>query len=171
MAIRPCYADRNGKTHNVIRLTMSHCTIRPIENRDRAQWDILYAGYAQFYRVTQTAAMRNTVWSWLHDAHHETCGLVAENRAGKLVGLAHFRAFARPLSATTGCFLDDLFVAPEARGTKVADALLQRLHTLAQEKGWSMVRWITAEDNYRARAVYDRLAAKTHWLTYDMKVG
>jgi len=150
---------------------MSDCTIRPVQSSDRTQWDELYAGYAQFYRVNQTAEMRDTVWSWLHDARHETCGLVAEDSDGKLVGLAHFRAFARPLSATTGCFLDDLFVAPDARGGKVADALLHRLQAMAQEKGWSVVRWITADDNYRARAVYDRLAAKTHWVTYDIKVG
>jgi hypothetical protein len=35
---------------------------------------------------------------------------------------------------------------------------------------WSVVRWITAEDNYRARAVYDRLAERTKWITYDIKL-
>ena len=80
-------------------------------------------------------------------------------------------AFSRPLFATTGCFLDDLFVPSDARGGKEADALLQRLRTMAQENGWSVVCWITADDNYRARTVYDRLADKTHWLTYDIKVG
>ena len=36
------------------------------------------------------------------------------------------------------------------------------------ERGWSIVRWTTADDNYRARAVYDELATRTTWITYDM---
>jgi hypothetical protein len=33
-----------------------------------------------------------------------------------------------------------------------------------------VIRWITAEDNYRARGVYDRVAVRTPWVTYDIKV-
>jgi GNAT superfamily N-acetyltransferase len=96
-------------------------------------------------------------------------GFVAAN-GGALAGLAHVRAFARPLSATVGGFMDDLFVAPAARGTGAADALIAavRAHGLAQ--GWSVIRWITAEDNARARAVYDRMATRTAWVTYDIKL-
>ena len=67
--------------------------------------------------------MRATVWGWLQDAAHQTRGLVAEEE-GRLIGLAHFRPFARPLSASTGGFLDDLFVDPTARGSGAADALI-----------------------------------------------
>lgn len=144
--------------------------IRPVRGSDRPGWDLLYAGYAEFYGVEQTAAMRDTVWSWLHDEGRESSGLVAESDAGRLVGLAHFRPFARPLSATTGCFLDDLYVQPEWRGKGVADALIGRVREVASENGWSVVRWITAEDNYRARGLYDRLAGRTDWVTYDIDV-
>jgi hypothetical protein len=34
-----------------------------------------------------------------------------------------------------------------------------------------VIRWITADDNYRARAVYDRLGERTKWLTYDIKLA
>lgn len=134
----------------------------------RADWDELYAGYAAFYGVTQTVAMRDRVWSWLMDSGHEVEGLVALDGAGRAVGLAHFRAFARPLSATTGGFLDDLFVAETARGTGAAEALIRRIAAIGRDRGWSVIRWITAEDNARARKVYDRLARKTGWVTYDL---
>lgn len=149
---------------------MNGYSIRAVKSSDRSQWDKLYAGYAAFYGVDQSSEMRDIVWSWLHDDLKETCGLVAEGNDGKLIGIAHFRPFARPLSATTGCFLDDLFVLPDARGAKVADALIHRIREIAAGKGWSMVRWITADNNYRARAVYDRLAVKTSWVTYDIKI-
>lgn len=144
--------------------------IRPVEQRDRAEWDALYQGYADFYKVTQTEAMRDRVWSWLFDASHETEGLVAVDENGKLIGLTHFRAFARPLSASTGGFLDDLFVVPAARGSGAARLLINAVADIGRARGWSVIRWITADDNYRARALYDQVAEKTKWATYDIKL-
>jgi GNAT superfamily N-acetyltransferase len=143
--------------------------IRAVAAADRAAWDRLYAGYAAFYKVTQTPEMRDTVWSWLMDAGHSTNGLVAE-LDGIVVGLAHYRSFARPLSASTGGFLDDLFVNPDLRGSGAAAALIKGLEDLGRAKGWTVIRWITADDNYRARGLYDRVADKTKWVTYDIKL-
>ena len=108
------------------------------------------------------------MWSWLLDPAHEVKGVVAVDGDDRLVGLAHYRSFARPLDASIGCFLDDLFVAPDARGGGVADTLLAHLRSLARENGWSVVRWITSDNNYRARSKYDQVATRTMWVTYDM---
>ncbi len=143
--------------------------IRALQPTDRADWDRLYAGYAGFYKVTQTAAMRDTVWGWLHDPAHGTEGLVAVS-GGAVVGLAHFRPFARPLSASVGGFLDDLFVDPDQRGSGVAAALLAALADEGRKRGWTVIRWITADNNYRARGLYDRVAEQTKWVTYDIKL-
>ncbi|NEY91939.1 GNAT family N-acetyltransferase [Tabrizicola oligotrophica] len=143
--------------------------IRPPVAADRPDWERLYAGYAAFYKVAQTPEMRATVWTWLFDPSHQTRGLVAEHQ-GRLIGLAHFRPFARPLSASTGGFLDDLFVDPAARGSGAADALIAAIADEGRKLGWTVIRWITAEDNYRARALYDRVAEKTRWATYDIKL-
>jgi hypothetical protein len=48
------------------------------------------------------------------------------------------------------------------------DALLAELRRQAAAEGWDTVRWITADDNYRARSKYDRVASRTMWVTYDM---
>lgn len=143
--------------------------IRPVALADKPDWARLYAGYAAFYKVEQTEAMRDTVWGWLMDPAHTTEGLVAE-LDGTVIGLAHFRAFARPLSASTGGFLDDLFVDPAARGSGAAEALLQALAAEGRNRGWTVIRWITAEDNYRARGLYDRVADRTKWVTYDIRL-
>ncbi len=142
-----------------------------LAERHRADWERLYAGYAEFYRVTQTPEMRARVWGWIHDPAHEVEGLVAEDEEGRAVGLAHIRAFARPLSATVGGYLDDLFVDPSQRGQRVADALIEAVAEEGRRRGWSVIRWITADDNYRGRGVYDRLATRTMWITYDKKLG
>ncbi|SHE91698.1 Acetyltransferase (GNAT) family protein [Litoreibacter ascidiaceicola] len=143
--------------------------IRAVAAGDRKSWGALYKGYAAFYGVAQTDDMRDRVWEWLMDSDHEVNGFVAEVD-GALVGLAHYRPFARPLAAGTGGFLDDLFVNPDARGLKVGEALISAVQAEGRNRGWGVVRWITADDNYRARGLYDRLATRTGWVTYDLDV-
>lgn len=143
--------------------------VRPLTDADRPAWDVLYAGYAEFYEAVQTPQMRALVWDWIMDPDHEVDGLVAD-MDGTLIGFAHIRPFARPLAATTGMFLDDLFVAPAARGTGAAQALIEAVRTKAAENGHTSVRWMTAHDNARARKVYDTVAAPIAFTTYDMDV-
>ena len=145
--------------------------VRPLTADDHERWRALYAAYAAFYRVEQTDEQAERTWGWLLDPAHEVEGLVVVDEAGNVAGLAHVRPFARPLSATVGGFLDDLHVEERARGTGAVDALLQALQELAVERGWSVVRWITADDNYRARAKYDQVAVRTTRVTYDMPPG
>ena len=145
-------------------------TVRAVEAGDHADWARLYAAYAEFYNVAQTGAMRATVWGWIHDPASEVEGLVATGEAGRVIGIAHFRPYRRPLSASVGGFLDDLFVDPDARGSGAAQALIAGVEAVGRARGWSVIRWITAADNARARAVYDRLAVATPWVTYDIKL-
>jgi len=143
--------------------------IRDLQAGDRAAWDALYAGYAAFYEVEQTDEMRDRVWGWLMDDAHGVRGLIAV-KGGVAVGLAHPRRFARPLAAAQGLFLDDLFVSPDGRGARVGEALIDAVEAQAKEDGASVVRWITADDNYRARGLYDQVAERTMWITYDREV-
>lgn len=144
-------------------------TIRPLALDDRADWERLFKGYADFYKVEQTEEMRATVWGWLHDADHGSNCLVAD-LDGAVIGFTHYRPFVSQLRAATNGFLDDLFVDPAARGSGAAQALIDAVADKGREQGWGVIRWITAEDNYRARGVYDRVAARTPWVTYDIKL-
>jgi ribosomal protein S18 acetylase RimI-like enzyme len=92
----------------------------------------------------------------------------AGNESGEIQGLAHLREWVRPLRGVKCGYLDDLFVDPEHRGSGIVDALYDAMRAIAAERGWPVIRWTTADDNYRARAVYDRLATRTLWITYDM---
>lgn len=146
---------------------MSGLVVRPVEAADQDAWHVLYRGYRDFYHKPHSEAVYPAVWSWLMDPAHGTRCLVAE-RDGRLIGLAHFRKFARPIDAATGIYLDDLFTSPEARGSGAGSALLQRLAEIARDEGATMVRWIAAEDNATARRLYDRVAKQTPWVTYDL---
>jgi GNAT superfamily N-acetyltransferase len=143
--------------------------IRPVRPDDEQQWSRLYAGYRAFYRLEEDPGAVATTWGWVIGGQHGLRGLVAVDDADRPIALANLRVFARPSSASIGLYLDDLFAAPEARGRGAASALIERAAALAAEEGMSVVRWITAEDNATARRVYDRLAAATPWVTYDLR--
>jgi ribosomal protein S18 acetylase RimI-like enzyme len=142
-----------------------------LRESDHAAWARLHRGYLDFYESSRPEEVSAVVWTWLTDPGHELEAVVARPRIGAdPVGIAHFRPFVRPLQGSTACFLDDLFVAPEHRGTGVVDALLAALQTRSRERGWSPVRWVTRESNERARKAYDRLAVQTDLVTYELRV-
>lgn len=144
--------------------------IRRLTAADFDQWAMLYAGYGAFYKVAQTPEMRERVWGWIHDPAHPLTALVATDDAGALTGIAHYRPYPRPLSATTAGFLDDLFVNPTLRGRGIARALIEAISAEGRDKGWSSIRWLTAPDNATARALYDQMATATPWVTYEIKL-
>lgn len=148
---------------------MSALQVRPVAPTDREAWQAAYSGYHEFYGQPHDPAAFDTVWAWLHDPAEQTHGIVAELN-GEIVGLAHYRFFARPLAASRGLYLDDLFTTPAARGKGAASALIDRLKEIAREEGATVVRWITAQDNATARSLYDQLAEATEWVTYDIKL-
>ena len=144
--------------------------IRPLKKDDLVGWRALFECYADHYRVELTDAGAAATWGWLHDKSHPVEGIVAELN-GTLVGLAHYRSMPSPLRGNEIGFLDDLVVLPEFRGTGAADALLGKLEDIASERGWAVVRWITREDNHRARALYDKVASNTDWNVYELTPG
>jgi GNAT superfamily N-acetyltransferase len=135
---------------------------------DWPHWRRLYEGYADFYRVPMDDAIAGGLWSWIHDPAHVVEAFLARDEVGTPIGLAHFRAMPRPLGGNEIGFLDDLFVDPAHRGGAVARLLLKAVAAEAARRGWAKVRWITADDNYRARTLYDHVATRTMWITYEM---
>ena len=46
---------------------------------------------------------------------------------------------------------------------------LQKLNEISKANGWNLVRWITRENNSRAKALYDRISEKSTWDVYELK--
>jgi len=143
--------------------------IRHIQLKDKEQWKELYKGYADFYKVEMNDKILQTVWKWLHDKSHEVNGLVYEVD-GNIVGLAHYRRMPSPLRGQYIGFLDDLFVDPEYRGQRIGEKLINKLKEISKSKRWNLVRWITREDNLRAKSLYNRVSEKTTWDVYELKL-
>jgi len=148
-------------------------TVRPVRPDEFEPWTKLFRGYADFYHWPTSDEHQRQIWGWIHDAHRIEAFVAVEVGAdgaevGELRGLAHLREWVRPLRGVVCGYLDDLYVDPAVRGQGAVDALFDMMSRLAVERGWPVIRWTTADDNYRARTVYDRLATRTTWITYDM---
>jgi ribosomal protein S18 acetylase RimI-like enzyme len=141
--------------------------VRPVKENEFFPWHAVYTGYGEFYENPLHDEKAVLVWSWIIDSANELECLVAVEETGDVVGVAHFREFARPLDGSRGLYLDDLFVLPEKRKQGIATALIEGVADVGRARRASVVRWITAKDNEAARALYDTVAEKTKWVTYD----
>ncbi|MBI1212920.1 MAG: GNAT family N-acetyltransferase [Alphaproteobacteria bacterium] len=142
-------------------------TIAPLTAQDEAEWRPLFEAYSRFYKVEPTPEKTATAWRWLMDKSYPLSGLGCRSE-GRLIGFAHLRAVPRTLFGIEGGFLDDLFVEPSMRGSGAAMQLIKGIAAFARARQWPVVRWWTADDNYRARNLYDRVARKTNWNTYEL---
>lgn len=129
-------------------------------------WCRLFSAYRAVAGLPDDPVAVETVWSWIRSPAHATgCLLASIDR--EPVGFAHLRVFERPVTATTGLWLDDLYVAPSARGRGVARALIAQVRELAADGGQDVVRWTTRESSDEARRLYDSLATRAGVVVYN----
>jgi GNAT superfamily N-acetyltransferase len=106
----------------------------------------------------------------LADPEREGLQLIARSDEGVGVGFATIFWSWSTLSASRIGVMNDLFVAPEARGTGLAEDLIATCLERARERGASSLGWQTARDNLRARAVYERVGGRLEeWLDYSLE--
>jgi len=147
---------------------VSDVSVRAIGERDHDAWAGLFAAYGTFYETDFTPEVIESTWRRLLDPAEGVDALVAD-RDGVVIGFAHYRSHPDTFSLGRDWYLDDLFVDPEARGSGAATALIATLKQFASETGPGSLRWITAESNERAQRLYDRVATRTTWLTYEVR--
>lgn len=140
--------------------------VRGLQERDHDSWRALFLDYGVFYKTAFDDAVLAGVWAWLLDKGHEVKAVVAV-QDDAIVGFAHYRRLADTFTAAPAWFLDDLYVTPEARGIGAATSLIEAVAAEAKAKGGGTLRWITADDNRTAQSVYDKVATRTTWVTYE----
>jgi GNAT superfamily N-acetyltransferase len=132
----------------------------------------LVRAYLDFYGASPAEEdVRALCEALADDPEHEGVQLVARDEAGGAVGFATvFWSWSTTRGARIGV-MNDLYVAPQARGAKVADALIEACAVACRERGAALLEWVTATDNHRAQAVYDRVGAtRSQWLSYELRV-
>jgi GNAT superfamily N-acetyltransferase len=139
--------------------------VRSATARDEAAWRELWDGYCAFYEASVPPDVTTATWRRLLDPAEPMEALVAE-RDGTVVGFANYILHPRTWGVGQACYLEDLFVAPAARGTGAGRALIQALLDRAQADGWDRVYWHTRRDNATARALYDSFTQADDFVRY-----
>ena len=133
----------------------------------------LVRAYCDFYAVSPSdGELRTLSRELIADPEREGVQLLARDAEGRAVGFATiFWSWATTSAERIGV-MNDLFVAPEARGSGTAEALIEACRVECAAHGAGKLTWQTATDNERAMKVYDRIGAtRETWVDYWLPVS
>ncbi len=141
--------------------------IRDPRPQDEAAWRRLWAGYVAFYEAEVGETVTTGTWRRLLTPGSDMFGRLAEWR-GDVVGFTVSVLHAGSWTLAPICYLEDLFVAPEARGLGIGRVLIEDLIGLARDRKWSRLYWHTRANNEAARRLYDQFAAADDCVRYRL---
>jgi GNAT superfamily N-acetyltransferase len=134
----------------------------------------LFRGYCDFYEAHPSdAGLERMARAVIAAPEDEAFLLVAtDETSGEVVGFAACGWKWSSLRGARIVVLEDLFVAEQARGRGQADALIAATAEVARRHRAPAVTWLTAPDNRRAQAVYNRVGGHSApFLEYELEVG
>ncbi|MEL6688929.1 MAG: GNAT family N-acetyltransferase [Pseudomonadota bacterium] len=134
---------------------------------DFNEWSGLWAAYLAFYETSRDETVHRTLFDrLLSDDPRQFQAFVAE-RDGALLGLVHYVLHPHGWRIEDTCYLQDLYVSPDARGTGLGRKLIEAVYAAADEAGNPSVYWLTQDFNTEARQLYDRVAELTPFIRYQ----
>jgi GNAT superfamily N-acetyltransferase len=131
----------------------------------------LLRAYCDFYNVSPPDdALLALARALIADPEREGVQLIAR-ADGSAIGFATIYWSWATTTATRIGVMNDLFVAPSARGTGAAEALIRACVEECRAHSAAELAWQTARDNSRAQRVYDRVGAtRSEWVDYSLNV-
>ena len=145
-------------------------TITALRGEDHAEWLELWKAYLAFYETELDDATTQVTFERMTSFPPEIHGAIARDADGRAIGLVH--CLTHPATWSTGgyCYLEDLFVAADARSSGAGEALIEYVRAWAEQQGATKVYWLTAETNSVARRLYDRVATRSGFIHYEIKL-
>jgi GNAT superfamily N-acetyltransferase len=132
----------------------------------------LMRGYCDFYEVEPgDDELLELSRSLIADPDCEGFQIIARDEQGRALGFATVYWTWSTLSAGRIAVMNDLYVEKDARGSGLAEALIEECRRRAGRRGCVSLDWATAEDNLRAQKLYDRVGGKREdqWVNYSLK--
>jgi len=145
--------------------------IRELRQQYRVAWSELWAGYLHFYRAELPPEVTEQTFSRMTERRDGCFGLAAEAQDGTLVGFTHCVLHPTTWSQGGTCYLEDLYVDLDHRGTGAAKALIEAAGEQSRAAGAETLYWHTQAFNGRARSLYDSVADLTSFVHYERKLG
>ena len=133
--------------------------IRPATERDASLILDMIKALAEYEKLSHAVmATEETIRVSLFGAHPAAEVIIA-SVGDEPAGFALFFHNYSTFLAQRGLYLEDLFVKPEYRGHGVGRALLERLASIALERGCGRFEWSVLDWNEPAIGFYKRLGA------------
>ncbi len=140
--------------------------IRSIEKKDESRWRELWLGYCDFYKMNLFQENILHLWNRINDRNSPVFGILAVDDEDKIMGFAHYVLHESTSQLSPICCLQDLFVDQARRKEGVGHGLIEWLIKEMEVRGWGRVYWHTRENNYKARALYDKFTSQNDFLRY-----
>ncbi|MCI8208869.1 GNAT family acetyltransferase [Pseudomonas sp. S25] len=144
---------------------MTDIQIRPVTEQDHAAWLPLWLAYLTFYKTVLPDTVIASTWQRFLDPAEPTNAALAW-QDGKAVGMVHFIYHRSNWSIANACYLQDLLVTPEQRGTGVGRLLIEHVYTTAKANDCDKVHWLTHETNATAIQLYERIAERPGYIQF-----
>jgi GNAT superfamily N-acetyltransferase len=145
-------------------------SIATVADADLGELLGLMRAYCDFYATAPSDdALLALSRALLEEPAREGVQLIARDIDGRAVA---FATIFWSWDTTEGCrigIMNDLYVAPEARGAGLADRLIVSCRERCAQRGADRLEWETAPENLRAQAVYERVGGVCEpWLVYTL---
>lgn len=145
-------------------MTTPEYLIEAINEHDFEIWAVLWRKYLEFYNTSVADSQyRATFDRLIRDSSlsdpTKLYGLLVRDQDGNAQGLAHFLYHGSAWTNKPHCYLNDLYVNPEAQKSGYGKALVKKVEEIAKKDGdAARLYWTTSPDNVTARRVYDSIA-------------
>jgi GNAT superfamily N-acetyltransferase len=144
---------------------MQSIEIKAIDQNDFDLWLPLWKGYQRFYEVDIPFSVTLQTWARLLEPMEPMHAALAMS-GGHASGLVHSIYHRSTWTTDDYCYLQDLFVADDARGSGIGRAPIEHVYADAKRCGASRVYWTTHEFNHNAMQLYDRIADRSAFIQY-----
>jgi GNAT superfamily N-acetyltransferase len=141
-------------------------SVRPVVASDQDAWLKLFRDYIVFYKASVPDEIIALTWRRLLNQEDNMMALAAVDDSGNMLGIATLVFHRSTWASSWYCYLEDLFVAPEARGLGVGRALIEAVYAEADRRDAGRTYWATQDHNATARKLYDRIGTLTEFVQY-----
>lgn len=142
--------------------------ISPLRESEFDFWLPLASDYMAFYKTAREPGAYQKLWQRLHSS--SALHSFGARIDGTLVGFTHY-LFHPGCWSNDVCYLQDLFVHPDARQQGVARALISHVTEHAKQANSPRVYWLTQSHNEAARKLYDQVASHTGFIRYEINLA
>jgi len=148
---------------------MSEIRLEAVGTADRAPWAALWRDYLTFYGTAMRDDVYNAAFAQIMSDDPASFQARLAWRDETAIGLVQWVWHPHLWHPSQGVvYMQDLYVAPSARGAGIGGRLIRAVFADADARGAADVYWLTQYGN-PARLLYDGMGERTDFVKYKRR--